>query len=230
MSFISKILDAFKMESTREKLNMIEEKEKKPDVLFEWEGVPDVYNEPDFQEEEGKEAEEEPRPYQYILFADSIDMSYIIGSRQDFMRKDYTTDPLYNVSWNYIHKLWKRSTDLGKIIKIKKFFETLEEFENVLYRKENYIYGKLNIELEREYYESKKDELLISFLDKSFTDEYRNALELKTPKGRIARIDHWFMVMDYYKQYLTPNALAVLEALEKKWTGELMPNLLESKE
>ena len=100
MSFISKILDAFKMESTREKLNMIEEKEKKPDVLFEWEGVPDVYNEPDFQEEEGKEAEEEPRPYQYILFSDSIDMSYIIGSRQDFMRKDYTTDPLYNVSWN----------------------------------------------------------------------------------------------------------------------------------
>ena len=36
MSFISKILDAFKMESTREKLNMIEEKEKKPDFLFEW--------------------------------------------------------------------------------------------------------------------------------------------------------------------------------------------------
>lgn len=230
MSFISKILDAFKLESTREKLNMIEEKEKKPDVLFEWEGLPDVYNESDFQEEEENETEEDPRPYQYILFTNSIDMSYIIGSRQDFMRKDYTTDPLYNVSWNYIHKLWKRSTDLEKIIKTKKFFETLEEFENLLYRKENYIYGKMNIELEREYYESKKDEFLISFLDKSFTDEYRNALELKTPKGRIARIDHWFMVMNYYKQYLTPNALTVLEALEKKWTGELMPNLLESKE
>lgn len=76
----------------------------------------------------------------------------------------------------------------------------------------------------------KKDELLINFLDKSFTDEYRNALELKTPKGRIARIDHWFMVMDYYKQYLTPEALLILEALEKKWTGELMPNLLEDLE
>lgn len=33
--------------------------------------------------------------------------------------------------------------------------------------------------------------------------------------------------MNYYKQFLTPSALTVLEALEKRWTMEFMPNLLE---
>lgn len=227
MTFMGKFLDMFNMEKWNQEKVMIEEKE---DNLY-WEDIwKDTVESESLSENEEipeRESEEEQKPYQYILFSESIDMSYIIGSRQDFMRKDYTTDPLYNLSWNYIHKLWKRSNDLEKIIKTKKFFETLEEFEDLLYKKENYIYGKMNIELEMEYYISKKDEILIEFLNKSFTDEYRNALELKTTKGRIARIDHWFLVMNYYKKYLTPNALYLLEALEIKWTGELMPNLLE---
>lgn len=190
MGFMQKLLDAFKLESTRER-ERIEEKEKKPDVLFEWDGPPDVYNETYFREDE--KDEEEPKPYEYILFADHIDTSYLIGSRQDFMRKDYTIEPLYYVSCQYLHKLWKLSKDLCKIIKVKKFFETLEEFEKLLYVKDEFIFGKMNVELERKYYEDKKDELLITFLDKAFTDEYRNALELKTVKGRIDRINHCFL-------------------------------------
>lgn len=229
MTFMRKFLDMLNIEKKKE-ASMIEEKEDNMYWNNFWKDTTEkesLSNYDEDTEDTEEENEEEPNPYQYILFSNSIDMSYIFGSRQDFMRKDYTIDPMYYASCQYLHKLWKRSTDLEKIIKNKKFFETLEEFENLLYRKENYIYGKVNIEFERKYYESKKDELLISFLDKSFTDEYRNALELKTPKGRIARIEHWFMVMDYYKQYLTPNAASVLEALERKWTGELMPNLLE---
>lgn len=221
MSIMKKILDMMNMEKRNKEQVVIEEKE---DNLY-WD---DFWKKSDDSDKNRKSRSGEgTRAYQYILFSGSIDTSYIIGSRQDFMRRDYTIDPLYYTSCQYLHKLWKHSNDLTKIVKNKKFFETLEEFENLIYRNGNYIYGKLNIELERRYYESKKDELLIGFLDKSFTEEYRNALELKTPKGRIARIDHWFMVMNYYKKYLTPNALTVLEALEMKWTGELMPNLLE---
>lgn len=155
MSFIKKLADVLKFGNQNKVLNVIEEKEKKPDVPFEWEGVPEIYNDPFFQEGFENE-EEESGPYQYILFSDSIDMSYILGTRRDFMRKDYTIDPLYYTSWDFIHKLWKRSIDLKKIVKAKKFFETLEEFENLLYKKENCLYGKISIESERDYYESKK--------------------------------------------------------------------------
>lgn len=230
MTFMRKFLDMLNMEKKNREPIAIEEKEDNMYWDDFWKDTSDSENLSESNEDSEKEREEEQKPYQYVLFTDSIDISYILGSRQDFMRRDYTTDPLYNVSWNFIHKLWKRSTDLGKIIKTKKFFETLEEFEDLLNRSEHYMNGKMNIELEKEYYASKKDEIFIDFLDKSFKDEYRNALELKTPKGRIARIDHWFLVMNYYKQYLTPNALAILEALERKWTGELMPNLLEQKD
>lgn len=223
MNFMRKILEMLNIEKQNREPDKIEEKENNFYWNDFWKDNSEAIN---FSENKEKK-QKEPKPYQYILFSNGVDMSYILGSRQDFMRKDYTVDPLYCKSFQYIHKLWKLSIDLLKIIKTKKFFETLEEFDNLLYKKEEYMYGKVNIEFERKYYESKKDELLISFLDKSFTNEYRNALELKTPKGRISRIDHWFLVMDYYKQYLTPNALYVLEALEKKWTGELMPNLLE---
>lgn len=226
---MQKIINALNMDNWNNTSNMIEEKEKKPENIF-WDEEPkesDSFEDDDNSEDHKKES----KPYEYVLFSKyGVDTSEIIGSRQDFMRRDYTVEPIYYKSCQFIHKLWKDSSDLQKITKEKKFFETLEEFENLLYSKEKYIYGKFNIELERSYYSSQKDELLMKFLDRCFTDEYRNALELKTVKGRINRIDHWFMMMDYYKYYLTPNSKSVLDALNKRWTGELMPNLLESKE
>lgn len=227
MTFIRKILDALNMDNWSSQ-KVIEEKEKKPEHPFEWEGVPDTPNQEENKEEEKEDCRnEEEKPYQYILFSENIDISDIIGYRQNFIRRDYTIDPLYYISCQHIRKLWRCSFDLLKVIKAKKFFETLEEFENLLYSDGGYIYGKFNKKLETEQYVLMKDELLINFLDKSFTNEYRNALELKTVKGRIDRIDHWFFMMNYYKKYLTPNSISVLEALNKRWTMELMPNLLE---
>lgn len=232
MSFMRKIIDALNMDNWNRPSNMIEEKEEKPKNLF-WDDTSDEENFSDDNEyseeeyEEYEEREEESKQYEYVLFSNNIDIPSIIGSRNDYMRRDYTIDPRYSEYWRYLHKLWKNSVDLEKIVKNKKFFEVLEEFENYLKEIDKYKFKKFIPEIERNYYFSRKDEILIQFLDRSFTDEYRSALELKTPKGRIARIDHWFMVMSYYKQYLTPNAVSVLEALERKWTGELMPNLLE---
>lgn len=228
MTFMRKILDALNMENWSAQ-KVIEEKEKKPEHPFEWEGVPDTPNQEENEKEEYSNHEKE-KPYQYILFTERFDMSDIIGCRQDYMRRDYTIDPLYYISCQHINKLWRFSFDLLKTVKAKKFFESLEEFENLLYSDGGYIYGKFNKKLETEHYVLMKDEILINFLDKSFTNEYRNALELKTIKGRIDRIDHWFFMMDYYKKYLTPNSLSVLEALYKRWTMELMPNLLEKKD
>lgn len=230
MSFMKKILNVLNMSNWNESQRMIEEKEPKPKNVF-WDEEPEENNYFENNDNSQETYEEESNPYEYLLFSKyGVDTSEIIGSRQDFMRMDYTIEPIYYKSCQFLHKIWKGSSDLQKITKAKKFFEKLEEFENLLYSKEKYIYGKFNIELERSYYSYQKDELLIKFLDRCFTNEYRSALELKTAKGRINRIDHWFMMMDYYKYYLTPNAISVLEALNKKWTGELMPNLLECKD
>lgn len=165
--------------------------------------------------------------YEYILFSNNIDIPSIIGSRADYMRNDYTIDPRYNESWSYIHKLWKCSIDIGKVVKPKKFFEILEYLEESLKIIEQYSFLKFNPEKEREYYYSKKDEVLVSFLNRSFTDEYRNSLELKTAKGKISRIGNWFSVMEYYKSYLTQNALEEFERLGDKWQFEILPSLLE---
>lgn len=227
MGFMQKILDVFNMDNWNNSPNMIQEKEPKPDNLF-WDEEPTDENSKN-TENVKREKREKSEPYEYVLFSTSIDMSAIIGSRNDYMRRDYTTDPRYGEYYRYIHKLWKNSVELEKIVKAKKFFEVLEEFEKSINIINRYKFEKFLPELEKSYYYSKKDEIMISFLDRCFTDEYRNALELKTLKGRIGRIDHWFLMMDYYKYYLTPNALAVLDALYKKWTGELMPNLLECK-
>lgn len=227
MNFMRKILDVLNMNNWNDSPNMIEDKGERSKNLF-WDEEPGPEN--DYHEnikEETKQEEKRSKRYEYVLFSKNIDIPTIIGSRNDYMRRDYTMDPKYSEYWSYLHKLWKRSTDLEKIVKSKKFFETLEEFEDLIKIIGQYRFKKFNPELEKNYYYSKKDEILIQFLDRSFTDEYRNALELKTVKGRISRIDHWFLVMNYYKQYLTPNSLIVLEALEKKWTGELMPNLIE---
>lgn len=223
MGFAKKILNILNMDNWYGSPKSLEDKGERSKNLF-WDEEPE--EEPVKQEKEKKQ-EEPPKRYEYVLFSRNIDIPTIIGSRNDYMRRDYTMDPKYSEYWSYLHKLWKRSVDLEKIVKNKKFFETLEEFEELMKIIGQYRFKKFIPERERNYYYSKKDEILIEFLERSFKEEYRNALELKTAKGRISRIDHWFLVMNYYRQYLTPNAISVLDALEKKWTGELMPNLLE---
>lgn len=228
MGFMQKILDALNMDNWRKPQYTLEDKGEPPKNLF-WEDTPDIdnFSQDDAANRESEAKQEAPKRYRYVLFSEHVDTSEIIGSRQDFMRRDYTIEPLYYTSCQYLHRLWRCSVDLLKITNAKRFFETFEEFENSLNTTNQYIYGKFKIGLEKENYYSKKDEILIKFLDRSFTDEYRHALELKTVKGRIGRIDHWFFMMDYYKHYLTPNAIAILDALNKRWTMELMPNLLE---
>lgn len=230
MSFVRKILDVLNMDNWSEQPNMIEEKEEKPEHPFEEYGIPNSQHESESKEDESEKKKTYNRyeyQYKHMLFSERLDTSEVIGTRQDFMRRDYTIDPQYYTSCQHLHKLWRCSVNLLKDAKAKKFFETLEEFEELLYSNNNYFYGKFRLEEEKKHYLSKKDEILISFLERSFTDEYRDALELRTVKGRIGRIDHWFFMMEHYKAYLTPNALSVLEALKKRWTMELMPNLLE---
>lgn len=236
MTFMRKIIDAFNMDNWHKEQIRLEDKGEKPKNLF-WDEEPDssAYSDGEYARQENnffkKEntEKEKYKPYEYVLFSKSIDIPSIIGSRNDYMRRDYTIDPKYSEYWRYLHKLWKDSVDLEKIVKAKKFFEVLEEFENLIGDIEQYRFKDFIPEREKEYYSSKKDEILIKFLDRCFTDEYRNALELRTVSGRVNRIDHWFMMMDYYKYYLTPNSLTVLDTLNKRWTGELMPNLLENK-
>lgn len=163
--------------------------------------------------------------YDYVLFADSIDTASMIGSRRDFMREDYTIEPVYYEATRYMHSMWRHSLDLQKGTRAKSFFETLEAFENELKDIHKYNFMNFNPDFELQNYYEIKDTLLINFLNRSFTDEYRKALELKTAKGRIERIDHWFLLMNYYKNYLTPNALCALDGIQSKWDSEMLPTI-----
>lgn len=147
MGFMQKILDVLNMENKNKASNMIEEKKEKPKNLF-WDNMPGEENFTDCREDE--EREEEPKRYEYVLFSEHrIDTNRLIGNRQDYMRWDYTIEPLYYESCQFLYKLWKHSIDLTKISKNKKFFETLEEFEKLLVNTDKYMCGKFNSTLEK---------------------------------------------------------------------------------
>ncbi len=160
--------------------------------------------------------------YPYVLFADSDNRDVIVGSRKEFMRADYTVDPAWYTNGQYIHKLWRLSKDLDspKITNPKKFFETIEELERLLEEAEKYKIKFFFPDKEREVWLSRKSDLIVEFLDRSFKNEFRSALELKTPKGRIDRIDHWFMVLRYYRSYMTEEGQKRLDELYYQWLNE----------
>lgn len=185
------------------------------------------YEESQKENNDSKSSKQEQPQYEYVLFSRFINTDAIVGSRRNYMRIDYTIDNIFYESHQYIYKLWKLSTDLNKAVKPKKFFELIEEIEKELKSISKYNYPKFNPEKEKGYYFRNKDEMLIDFLNRSFTDEYREALELKTAKGKINRIGNWFSVIDYYKHLLTPNAMEAFEKLADKWQFEILPSLLE---
>lgn len=160
--------------------------------------------------------------YPYVLFADSDNRDVIVGSRQEFMRADYTVDPAWYINGQYIHKLWRLSKDLDspKITNPKKYFETIEELERLLGDAGKYKIKFFFPDKERDLWISRKSELVIAFLDRSFKDEFRRALELKTSKGRIDRIDHWFMVLKYYRSYMPEEAKKRLDEIYYQWLSE----------
>ena len=160
--------------------------------------------------------------YPYVLFADSDNRDVIVGSRREFMRSDYTVDPAWYANSQYIHKLWRLSKDLDspKIANPKKYFETIEELEYLLGESDKYNIKFFFPDKEKELWFSRKSELIIDFLDRSFKNEFRSALELKTPKGRIDRIDHWFMVLKYYRSYMPEAAQNRLDEIYYQWLSE----------
>jgi len=151
--------------------------------------------------------------YEYVLFSESIDTDAIIGFRSDYMRSDYTIEPIFYESHQYIYNVWKLSTDLEKTINPKRFFESIEEIEKKLEEISKYSYPKFNPEKEKEYYYLKKNEVLVEFLVRSFTKEYENAIELKTAQGKINRIGNWFSTVYCYKGIFTPNGEEIFERL-----------------
>ncbi len=181
----------------------------------------------DKNEESSEKNDSAQIQYKYVLFSESINTDTIIGFRSDYMRSDYTIEPIFYESHQYIYNVWKLSKDLEKVIKAKNFFESLEEIEKALEIIEKYNYPKFNPEKEKEYFYSQKDEVLINFLNRSFMDEYRSSLELKTAKGKINRLGNWFSVIDYYKKDFNPNVLEAFECLVDKWQFEILPSILE---
>ena len=160
--------------------------------------------------------------YPYVLFSDCDNRDVIVGNRREFMRVDYTVDPAWYANGQYIHKLWRLSKDLDspKITNPKKYFETIEELERLLEDAGKYKIKFFFPDKERELWISRKSELIIQFLDRSFKDEFRSALELKTPKGRIDRIEHWFMVLKYYRSYMPEAAKNRLDEIYYQWLSE----------
>ena len=177
--------------------------------------------------ESSEEKESMQAQYEYVLFSESINTHEIIGSRRDYMRDDYTIEPIFYESHQYLYRIWKASSDLKEVLGVKKFFEAMEEIEKSLEEISKYSYSKFNPEKEKEYYYLKKNEVLVEFLNRSFTEEYNNSLELKTSQGKINRIGAWFSTVYCYKDILTPNAKEIFESLVDIWQFEILPSILE---
>ena len=171
---------------------------------------------------EDKNAKHFESIYPYVLFSDNDNRDVIVGSRREFMRADYTVDPAWYANGQYIHKLWRLSKDLDspKITNPKKYFETIEELERLLEEAGKYKIKFFFPDKERELWFGRKSQLIIEFLDRSFKDEFGSALELKTTKGRIDRIDHWFMVLKYYRSYMPEAAQKRLDEIYCQWLSE----------
>lgn len=160
--------------------------------------------------------------YNPVLFSMTYDRDYICGDRQSVMTKDWVVPEWWYLSTQYLNKINKESKDLNsdKIKNPKRFFETMESLEKSLSEYNNYKFKNFYINMEMDLYNMKKTDMINRFIDRSFKDEFRRALELKTANGRVDRIEHWFMVMKYYSQYMTPESKQKFSDLYVQWLSE----------
>lgn len=160
--------------------------------------------------------------YKPVLFSMTFDRDYMCGSRQSVMDSNYIVPEWWYLSTQYLVKINKESKDLNsdKIKNPKKFFETMESLEKSLNESMNYRFTNFNITTEYNLYNYKKTDMINRFIDRAFTDEFRRALELKTANGRVDRIEHWFLVMKYYSQYMTPESKQKFTDLYVQWLSE----------
>lgn len=160
--------------------------------------------------------------YKPVLFSMTYDRDFMCGSRQSVMSDDWVVPEWWYLSTQYLNKINKESKDLysDKIKNPKKFFDTMESLEKSLAEYHYYTFTHFDINTELNLYNSKKTDMINRFIDRSFKDEFRRALELKTANGRVDRIEHWFLVMKYYSQYMTTDSKKKFADLYVQWLNE----------
>lgn len=161
--------------------------------------------------------------YCCILFSAYIDYEYYIGNKRDYMRPDYTTHPNYGLYCNYIRRLFQGSKQMLETTNPQKFFESKSDIESIL--KDSFLDSipHFNRYEEKKLYDEKIDSCVCDFLDRSYQNEFRKSLELKTEKGRAKRIENWLGMIDYYKQYMNEMQLSHYNSIKSKWENGL-PN------
>lgn len=160
--------------------------------------------------------------YHPVLFSQTYDIDVICGNRRDVWDRNYVVPQWWSLSCQYIHRIWRESNDINsdKIKSPKKFFETIESLENSLSEYTQYKFKCFDYYYEMNLYNTKKADIVNRFIERSFRDEFRRSLELKTPSGRIDRVEHWFMIMNYYSQYMPAESRTVLSDVYVKWLNE----------
>lgn len=153
--------------------------------------------------------------YEYILFTPFVNASDIVGRENAYYTNEESAQTIYIYK---IHKLSKSLIDRSTVHP-KLFFSTLNELD---YELKNCPYNIKNFkkQAEIEYFESRKEQIVIDFINRSFKDCYESALQLKTVKGRINHVENWFLQMEYYKKQMTDRAKYIIESLYCEWIGE----------
>lgn len=181
---------------------------------------PVVYGE-EFEEKEKTEENQDysysfESVYKYVLFSSYIDTDRIIGKNIPYYTPESSAQAVY------LRTLWNLSMEIidNKNVFPKNFFEQIEELENLLYDCP-YIIKNYNKDYEIAEYERRKEQIVIDFINRSFRDCFRCALELKTVRGRLNHMENWFMKMEYYKQFMNEKEKYVLNSLYVEWSSEL---------
>ena len=159
--------------------------------------------------------------YKYFLFADFINDDDAVGSRNEHLRKDYTIDPIFYESMQYVNQLWRFSKTLLDTDNTLDFFDAIDKFEHLLQSIKSYRYKNFNPDYEVSHYEVIKSKIYTDFLSRSFRKEYRIAIERKTEKGRKNYMEHWFLKMEYYRQFMPEDAQVKYDEIKEQWTNGL---------
>ncbi len=176
--------------------------------------------------------QEDSNEYTYILFSEDVE------DAEEYMHPiSYdNTDDYYHVLYDEYYPAKKQLQyvlscikKMNSTVKAKTFFETLERLDKLLpeCKEHTKFYKLFKYDLEYPYYIENQYLLINRFLNKSFRNNFREALELQTAKGRIDRVDHWFIVMEYYSQFFPPQSVNELTRIKDKWNTELNKTLLE---
>lgn len=179
--------------------------------------VPQNYN---FEKEENDEYYSKNKRkfnsvYRYILFSDAVDTMWIIGY-------DRSNPYGFNSEVRAKHMFVKECHDLSKSLidyrncYEKEFFSSMNRLEELL-QNPKYTFKHFNIEWEREEYYRRKQQIIIDFINRSYQNNFENCLDLKTTKGRINRMENWFLKMNYYKMYMGEREQYIIENLHIQW-------------